>query len=112
MQRLKSPDEGAPRLAPGSRAARLAADSIAVGDAWVDNVRLDLAADEREATGGWPGTMREARARTYARFTNLDALERYGSLSRNELDDAVRAVYERARARWLACARADDDESR
>lgn len=94
-----------------SRAELLDADSRAVGDAWVEHVKVDLAADEREATGGWPGTMREARARTYAHFTNQAALDRYGALSRDELEHAVRAVYERARNRWLACARTDDEEN-
>ena len=94
-----------------SRDAHLEAYSLAVGDAWVEHVKRDLAADNRAATGGWPGTMREARARTYAHFTNHAALERHGALSRDELEHAVRAVYERARGRWLACARTDDEES-
>ena len=46
--------------------------------------------------------MREARARTYAFFN--------GALSAIELEHAVRAVYDRARAEWLACARTDDEE--
>ena len=105
MQRLKSPDEGAPRLAPGSRAARLAADSIAVGDAWVDNVRLDLAADEREATGGWPGTMREARSRTLMGC----AIARHPDFDPDALAALTRAVYEAARRRWDAIAEPDPE---
>lgn len=54
--------------------------------------------------------MREARARTYAFFTNADAAQRHGVLSAMELEHAVRAVYDRARGQWLACAQTDDEE--
>src|SRR5581483_7822439 len=92
-----------------NRDAHLEADSLAVGDAWVEHVKRALAADNRVASGGWPGTMREARARTYAHFTNHAALQRHGALSHDELEQAVRAVYDRARNRWLACARTDGE---
>ncbi len=94
-----------------NRDASLQADSLAVGDAWVERVKLDLHRENREAAGGWPGTMREARARTYAYFTNDIAVGRYGVLTRDELEHAVRAVYERARIRWLADAATDEEES-
>jgi hypothetical protein len=93
------------------RIAVLEADSLAVGDAWVERVKLDLRRENRQAAGGWPGTMREARARTYAYFTNADATQRYGVLSPTELEHAVRAVYERARGQWLACAQTDEEEN-
>jgi hypothetical protein len=92
------------------RTAVLEADSLAVGDAWVERVKLDLRKENRQAAGGWPGTMREARARTYAYFTNADVAQRYGVLSPIELEHAVRAVYDRARGQWLACAQTDDEE--
>lgn len=89
----------------------LEAGSLAVGDAWVERVRHDLRADNRPTAGGWPGTMREARARTYAFFTNEAGLRRFGVLSADELELVVRAVYERARNQWLACAQTDDGEA-
>ena len=72
------------------------ADSVALGDAWVEVVRHDLRVDHRPITGGWPGTMTEARARTWAHF--------HGALTADELELAARAVYGRARRRWLARA--------
>ena len=74
-----------------------------VGDAWLAHVALDLRREQRTATGGWPGTMSEARARTAAHFQ--------GALTREELEAATRAVYQRARGRWLAYARTDGEES-
>ena len=94
-----------------SREADLKADSLAVGDAWVERVQLDLRRDHRHAAGGWPGTLREARACTYAHFTNETSTSRYGALTRDELEVAVRDVYNRARVRGLACARTDDEEN-
>ncbi len=87
----------------------LAAGSLVVGDEWVERVRHDLRADNRATAGGWPGTLREARARTYAYFTNEAALRRFGVLSATELELLVRAVYDRARNQWLACAQTDDE---
>ena len=81
-----------------------------IADAWVERVKLDLRRQNRQATGGWPGTMREARARTYAFFTSADAAQQHGVLSATELEHAVRAVYGRARGQWLAYAHTDDEE--
>ena len=77
-----------------------------VGDAWAQHVALDLRRERRTAAGGWPGTMSEARARTTAHFRGLS-----GALTREELENAARAVYQRARGRWLAYARTDAEEA-
>ena len=77
-----------------------------VGDAWVAHVALDLRREQRTAAGGWPGTMSEARARTTAHFRGLSIT---GALTREELEAATRAVYQRARGRWLAYARTDSE---
>ncbi|HEY2366896.1 MAG TPA: hypothetical protein VGH87_10935 [Polyangiaceae bacterium] len=81
-------------------AATALADSQAVGEAWVEHVRLDLRRDNRRVSGGWPGTMREARALTLAHF---------GALGPEDLERVVHAVYARARRLWLAEAKAADD---
>ena len=78
-----------------------------VGDAWLAHVALDLRREQRTASGGWPGTMSEARARTTAHFRELST----GALTREALAAAARAVYQRARGRWLAYARTDGEES-
>jgi hypothetical protein len=91
-------------------AGSLEAGALAVGDAWVERVRHDLRRENRATTGGWPGTLREARAQTYAHFANEAGTRRYGLLSSAELEILVRAVYQRARDTWLACAQMDDDD--
>jgi len=78
-----------------------------VGDAWAQNVALDLRREQRTAAGGWPGTMSEARARATAHFRGLSV----SALTRDELENAARAVYQRARGRWLAYARTDGEET-
>jgi hypothetical protein len=83
----------------------LEAGSLAVGDAWVEHVRQDLRVDSRRVVGGWPGTLREARARTYAHFSSASAARCYGVLTTNELELAARAAYGRARHQWLEQAR-------
>lgn len=75
-----------------------------VGDTWVEHVATGLRQEQRTAAGGWPGTMSEARARTTAHFRGI-------SITREELEIASRAVYQRARASWLAYARTDAEEA-
>jgi hypothetical protein len=86
------------------------ADLLRVGSAWVARVQRDLREDNRRTRGGWPGTLREARAHAYAHFGTKAAMRRYGVLTADQLEVAVRAVYKHARDQWLACAQADDEE--
>jgi hypothetical protein len=85
-----------------TRAETMKGHALAVGDAWVENVTFDLQRDNRAATGGWPGTMREARARTCAHFRGI-------VITSDELEQAARAAYQHARHRWLAHARTDEE---
>ena len=83
------------------RDAFLESHAQAIGDAWVEQVRTELRRDDRDAAGGWPGTLSEARAHTSAHFAR-------GELTGAELEVAAHAVYGRARSQWLAHARTDD----
>lgn len=56
------------------------------------DVRAGLVADGREAAGGWPGTMTEARARA-------DGLSKV-ALSGEERHRLGRILYAAARAAW------------
>ena len=62
------------------------------GSEWAIDVRAFLVADGRQAEGGWPGTMTEARARA-------DSLSE-GTLSGEERHRLGRIVYAAARAEW------------
>jgi hypothetical protein len=79
------------------RTDALDAESIVVGDAWVETVRSELRESRRRITGGWPGTVREARALTYAHFS-----ARASALSPEDLERVARGAYRRARRQWLA----------
>jgi hypothetical protein len=62
------------------------------GVAWAVGVRAGLVADGREAEGGWPGTMTEARARA-------EELCAQG-LAPPERQRLGRILYAAARAEW------------
>jgi len=53
--------------------------------------------------------MREARACAYAHFTSNAVVQRYGVLTAAELELAARAVYDRARQQWRACAEREEE---
>ena len=71
------------------------AGSTAAGARWAASWRDDLRKQGRPASGGWPGTLSEARAQVAAIFVR-DAL----TLQEREL--AARAVYAAARRDWLS----------
>jgi len=85
--------------------AELAAQSIA--DGWVARVQRDLRVANRALAGGWPGTMREARAVTHAHF--YATREQHGALEAEELERIARMTYERARKRWLSSAATESE---
>lgn len=72
-----------------------AVDSLAVdaGRAWAGTVRQLLHEEGRAATGGWPGTMTEARARA----SQLDSAT---SLSPQERVRLARILYAAAKTSW------------
>ena len=64
-----------------------------LGHAWAEELRAALHREGRSATGGWPGTMREARRRCAA----------YGALGVGGQDPEgfARAMNAAARRHWL-----------
>lgn len=72
-------------------------DTRADGERWAAEVRSQTVADKRRVSGGWPGTMSEARARVArlaAEASRLDA-------AADAREQAARALYESARNWWL-----------
>lgn len=72
----------------------------ALGLEWAKNWRDELHRQGRAASGAWPGTMSEARARV-DQFI-MPELSRRGMRcpSDEERSDAVRAVYNSAKLHW------------
>lgn len=78
----------------------------AEGSAWGDVVARDLSRQNRRLTGGWPGTLTEARFRV-ARRIFADLGPGFGA-TQQELEQAARAAYKCARDRWHeSCDAAD-----
>jgi hypothetical protein len=76
--------------------------AVAAGHAWVHWWRAELARQGRPMSGGWPGTLSEARRRVLAHA--VSQLGADGALSDHELTDLARTVFATARADWIANA--------
>ena len=83
-----------PDMAP-ARAARLAEIAALTGARWAKSRVDSLHAEGRRATGGWPGTLSEAR-------NYVGADEARVGMSYEELSWMARLVYDSARRDWLA----------
>ena len=65
------------------------------GRAWAAAVRLRLHQDGRRASGGWPGTITEARAQVES------AIGRGTVVTQEERSHLVRILYDSAKDCWL-----------
>ena len=73
--------------------------------AWADSRIDQIRAEGREVAGGWPGTLSEARHYLRASL----ARKGVSLVTHDELEQAARATYARARSTWLANAESEDD---
>lgn len=80
----------------------LGAVAVEAGRAWFDWWRAELERQGRPMTGGWPGTISEARRRILA--GSMYVLGAEGALRDHELVDLARTAFETARAAWMASA--------
>jgi hypothetical protein len=78
-----------------ARAARLAEVAAVTGARWATSQLESFRAAGRKASGGWPGTLSEARNYVSAREVNA-------GLSSEELLWMTRAVYDAAKQDWLS----------
>jgi hypothetical protein len=94
-------------LLTGAAAARQAVierTAVALGLAWADGWRQDLRQQGRSASGGWPGTMREARMRVgHTLRVEMDG-KALPALTEVEREVAARKVYASARGAWCKSA--------
>jgi len=65
--------------------------AIAIGQAWASEVVDSVRSAEREIVGGWPGTLREARARIRLELRSADL---------DVVDALARVAYGTARQHW------------
>lgn len=79
--------------------------AVAAGEAWATSFASDLRSQRRSIVGGWPGTMREARAWVLAAINargDRVCLETLPALSR--------CAYSAARTHWLAVSSRDAED--
>ncbi|MFT3772950.1 MAG: hypothetical protein QM820_46790 [Minicystis sp.] len=84
-----------------ARRAQIEESATALGRTWAKGCRDDLHREGRLASGGWPGTLKEARARI-GRDLIVEARGRRKKLviTEAEREIAVRAAYSSARDEW------------
>lgn len=85
-----------------NRETLLSSAALEIGAAWAESWALEIQRQGRPVAGGWPGTLREARARVLAYLDRELLLRKMSRLSVEELGRATRAAYARARRDWLA----------
>lgn len=95
------PTEAADDVVKSARQASIEAGATALGRAWAALRRHELHSDGRPASGGWPGTLSEARARVGRRLI----VEARGGRSELLISEAEREVAARlanssAREEW------------
>lgn len=78
------------------------------GEQWARGWRDELQSDHRRASGGWPGTIAQARVCARAHLSAELARLRLTGPSPAELEQAARLTYARARSVWLALAHGED----
>ena len=97
----KTHSEGATPLdASPARLALLQDAAVAAGASWAKIRRDALVSEGRLASGGWPGTMSEARGFAASFVSTQRRVS--PALTRDELSWLARATYAHARRDWLA----------
>ncbi|MET0413659.1 MAG: hypothetical protein ABW217_20285 [Polyangiaceae bacterium] len=76
-----------------------------LGRSWANDLHAALVREKRRASGGWPGTLGEARVHV-ARALRCQGM-RLASVQESE--GAARIVYASARSAWNAIRDTDDD---
>jgi hypothetical protein len=71
-----------------------------LGRTWAVGCRRDLQREGRPASGGWPGTLREARALVEHAFPVEMQGRRMNAITEVERELAVRTAYASARNEW------------
>lgn len=100
---LQQPDGSAPD--DGASNEQLAR---SLGARWALEVRRSLHQEKRPATGGWPGTKREAQARATWLLATLQLDNRDRSFHAATVTELANTVYTSAKSTWLANADEED----
>ncbi len=91
-----------------ARCALLDEASKNLGRTWAEWWFEDLRRQGRPVTGGWPGTISEARARARAHMQIVLTQRALPPMTQNELTEAARVAYNSARDLWFGCRVRDE----
>jgi hypothetical protein len=91
-------DPAAARAA--SRRAFIEQTASALGRTWAEGCRRDLHREGRPASGGWPGTLHEARSLVHHALPVEMEGRRMNAINEAERELAVRTAYASARDEW------------
>ncbi len=108
----EAPLEVAPPLPPipDSRRVFLDTHATSAGTDWSAAIRSQLRRQGRAASGGFPGTLTEARVQVGHAVGNALARARMRGLLAEEREFSARVAYAAARKDWLAHGERDDDD--
>src|SRR5262249_50842244 len=95
-----APPEGGVGAAVSARQTFIEETAIALGQTWARDCRRDLHREGRAASGGWPGTMNEARAIVGHAFIARMRSRGMSAITEQEHALAVRTAYASARSEW------------
>ncbi|MEM9692337.1 MAG: hypothetical protein AAGA56_07320 [Myxococcota bacterium] len=87
--------------APVSRRRVIQEASQRAGAAWAQGWFDLLQREGRLVTGGWPGTMSEAKGRARAQVDSSLTRLALPPVTHEELNDAARVAYDNAKSLWL-----------
>lgn len=96
--------------AVGARRVLLGRAAESAGEGWAMERIAELRADHRRIQGGWPGTLREARALLHTSLPPSLAAEACSPPTRDEIEQAVRQAYATARDTWHTQSQPDAEE--
>lgn len=91
-----------------ARRAFIEETAAALGRSWAEGRRAELHREGRPASGGWPGTLREARGCVERELPRELRGRRMAAITTKEREIAARATYASARIEWRR--RADPEE--
>jgi hypothetical protein len=97
---LSAPPAAPETARAASRRAFIEETAAALGRTWAVRRRRDLHGEGRAASGGWPGTLHEARALVHHALPGEMRGRKMNAITEVEREMAVRTAYANARDEW------------
>jgi hypothetical protein len=79
-----------------------------VGRDWASELRASILLERRRASGGWPGTLSEARARVAVSLVPWLESNGQPTVTSSQSEGAARLIYASARSAWMETREAEE----